>query len=147
MTRTPPLAGLALIQEFEGFSPTIYTCPAGKLTIGWGHVVKMTDRIVPPITQDRALALLRADLAPIEAFLAGAVPTATQGQFDACASLAYNIGLGAFQKSTLLAKFKAGDIPGAAAQFARWVHSNGKPLPGLIRRRKAEMAIFLGEQA
>lgn len=144
---TAPQAGLALIQAFEGFSPAVYTCPAGKLTVGWGHVVKMTDRIVPPITRDQGLALLRADLAPIEAFLAQAVPTATQGQFDACASLAYNIGLGAFRKSTLLARFRAGDIPGAAAQFARWVNSNGKPLPGLIRRRKAEMAMFLGKEA
>lgn len=147
--RTVSAAGVALIQRFESFSPNVYTCPAGKITVGWGHVVKLTDRIAPPITREHGLSLLLDDLAPIDAFLAEAVPAATQGQLDACASLAYNTGLRAFGGSTLLKKFQGGDIPGAAAEFLRWTRATVKgqlvELPGLVARRKAERAMFLGE--
>lgn len=146
MRRTTTSACHDLIRRFEGFSATPYRCPAGKLTIGFGHVVKMTDRIVPPITRAQADALLADDLAPVEIYLTGVLPDIPQGQFDALASFAYNAGLNALDKSTLLKRVKAGDVPGAVAQFARWVHAHVKDvqiiLPGLVTRRAAEAALF-----
>lgn len=144
-TRAVSPAGVKLIQKFEAFSPDVYLCPAGLPTIGWGHVIRKTDRIVPPITPDQAYRLLREDLAAIEIYLTGVLPALTQGQFDACASLAFNIGLGAFEKSTLMKMLRAGDVSGAAEQFGRWINSNGKPLGGLVRRRAAERRLFLEE--
>lgn len=143
--RTVSPIGIALIQRFEGYSSTIYTCPAGLPTVGWGHVVKPADGIAPPVSRERALSLLLADLAPIETMLGAAFPALTQDQFDACASLAYNIGLRAFRQSTLAKKLKAGDMAGAAAEFPRWNKSGGRVLPGLVTRRAAERALFLGE--
>ena len=68
----------------------------------------------------------------------------TQGQFDSCVCLAFNIGLGAFRASTLVRKFNAGDIDGASAQFARWDLAAGQSMKGLRRRRAAERALFQG---
>jgi lysozyme len=72
-----------------------------------------------------------------------AAPT-NQGQYDAMVSLAYNIGLGNFQESTLRRLHLAGDYPGAAAQFARWNTQAGKVLNGLTRRRAGEAQMYQG---
>jgi lysozyme len=144
MRRNTSPRGIALIQSFEGFSPTVYTCPAGKPTIGWGHVVRKLDKIAPPITKDQAAALLVEDLAPTEIYLGAILPDLPQHQFDALCSFAYNIGLTNFETSTLLRKLKAGDIDGAAKEFVRWVNVQGKPLDGLKRRRAAERDMFVG---
>jgi lysozyme len=101
------------------------------------------ERITPPISREQGLDLLTEDLAPIEIFLAGIVPQLSQGQFDACASLAFNIGLGAFERSTLLRMIRAGEMDGAAEQFLRWDKSGGKVLPGLIARRRREREMFV----
>lgn len=146
MRRTASPACHELIRRFESFSPAVYRCPAGKLTIGYGHVVKKTDRLIPPITQAQAEALLAADLAPVEIYLTAVVPGIPQWEFDALASFAYNAGIGALDKSTLLKRVKAGDVPGAVAEFGKWVHAHAKgevvKLPGLVRRRAAEAALF-----
>lgn len=151
MRRTATPACLDLIRRFESFSPTVYRCPAGKLSIGYGHVVLKTDRLIPPITQAQAEALLADDLAPVEIYLTAVVPGVPQCQFDALASFAYNAGIGALDGSTLLKRVKAGDVPGAAAQFGKWIHAhvNGaeKVLPGLVTRRAAEAALFQGLEA
>lgn len=138
-------AGIALIQRFEGYSSAIYLCPAGLPTVGWGHVVKPADKIVPPVSRERALSLLLADVDPVEGWLNAMFPWLTQGQFDACVSLAFNIGLGAFRRSTLARHLAARDMTAAADQFPRWNKSAGKVLPGLVTRRAAERALFLGE--
>ncbi len=145
VVRTVSPAGVALIQYYEGYSAKIYFCPAGRPTIGWGHVVKPDDEIDPPLTRERALSLLLADLAPIGRGLDGAFPWLSQGQFDACASLIYNIGRSAFRRSTLARRLAARDIAGAADEFTRWNKSSGKVLPGLVKRRAAERALFLKE--
>lgn len=136
-------AGLALIRAAESFSAVVYLCPAGKRTIGYGHVLRGDEHFLRPITREQAEALLIEDLAPVEIYLHAVSPTLTQNQFDALASLCFNIGLGAFEKSTLFARLKAGDIPGAAGQFGRWIYADGKILPGLVKRRAAERALFL----
>ena len=67
----------------------------------------------------------------------------TQSQFDAMVSLAYNIGAGAFLKSTLLKKVNAGDFAGAGEQFLRWNKAGGKEVLGLTKRREREKQLFL----
>lgn len=135
-------AGRELIKRFEGYADTPYRCPAGKLTVGWGHVVSMLDRIIPPISLARAEELLAADLSWIEEDLNALPVPLTQGQFDALASLTYNIGRSAFAGSTLKKRLVAHDFAGAADQFKRWVHADGKVMMGLVNRRYAEAALF-----
>ena len=139
-------AGLALIRRFEGFSPTVYVCPAGRRTIGHGHVIRDPSLLHSRITQEQAAAMLVDDLAPVEIYLSAVLPDLTQNQFDALASFCFNVGLGAFEKSTLFARLKAGDVTGAASQFARWTRANGRELPGLVRRREAERSLFLSPE-
>jgi hypothetical protein len=95
------------------------------------------------ITQERAEELLRLDLRRFEDAVRMQVAVElTQNQFDALVSLVYNIGEGAFSKSTLLRKLNAGDYAGAQAQFAVWRKAGGKVMPGLVNRRAQEAALF-----
>lgn len=147
------------IKAAEDFCPTPYTCPAGKPTIGWGTTryedgtpVKLTDRSIEPPRGD---VLLTYGMMRVEKQLRPLIkrlPTAHQ--YAAFVSLTYNIGVGChdgvkgdFADSTLLAKFNAGDILGAADEFAKWVyaHEHGKAviLPGLVTRRAIERTMFL----
>ncbi len=66
-----------------------------------------------------------------------------QSQFDALVSLAFNIGVNALAKSTLLKLLNNKDYAGAASQFGRWVYANKKRLPGLVKRREDEKQLFL----
>lgn len=136
-------AGLELIKHFEGCKLTAYRCPAGVLTIGYGS----TGVHVKPgmtISQQEAEQMLLGDLARFVVGVSEVVRAdMTQGQFDALVSFAFNLGLGALRGSTLLAKFKAGDVAGAAKEFHRWNRAGGKVLDGLTKRREAERALFL----
>lgn len=134
----------AKMMQWEGCRLKAYRCPAGVLTIGYGH----TGPDVKPgmeITAPQAVALFNADVdkfaRSVEASLAGV--SLKQKQFDAVVSLAYNIGLGGLKKSTLYRKVKANpDDPTIRAEFMKHVNAraNGvlKPLPGLVKRRRAE---------
>ena len=136
-------AGLDLIKSFEGLRLKAYRCPAGIWTVGYGH----TGPDVRPnthITQQEAEALLKGDLDKFEAGVEKAVgPNTTDNQFAALVSLAYNIGLGAFLRSTVLRQHRAGNHKLAAAAFLMWVKGGGRTLPGLVRRRAAERALYL----
>lgn len=134
--------GIALIKEFEGCELTAYVCPAGVLTIGVGH----TGRDVhagQTITEEEADELLRKDLETFERCVNNYVGPVTQSQFDALVSFAFNLGCDALRNSTLLRKLNDGDDVGAADEFGKWVKAGGKVLPGLVRRREAEKALFL----
>lgn len=139
------LAGIALIKSFEGLELTAYRDAVGVLTIGYGS----TGPHVKPgmkITEQEAEALLRKDLARFESAvdkLTGG--NATQDQFDAMVSLAFNVGETNLAKSTLLKLHNAGDYVAAADQFARWNRAGGKVLNGLTRRRAAEANLYRGE--
>ena len=136
--------GISLIKDFEGFSPVIYLCPAGKPTIGYGHVVRANETIHAPINEEEAERLLLEDLNDYEASVLRLVSAElTQSQFDALVSFTYNLGAGNISRSTLLKKLNADDYQGAADEFERWDKCNGKPLAGLSRRRRAEKALFL----
>lgn len=142
LTTSP--SGLKLIETFESFAPTVYTCPAGKPTIGFGHVIRKNERFTPPITLDQARRLMASDVKPIELYLNAVLPGVAQYEFDALVSFCFNVGIGAFDRSTLRRRIKQGNKYGAAAEFARWNRGGGKVLSGLIRRRNAERAMFLG---
>lgn len=156
MARVSP-KGLSLIKRFEGLGPewatsrriVAYLDPVGIPTIGYGHTgpdVTMDDVGRKEITLEQAELLLRADLKRFEDgvqnFLTRA---ATQAQFDAMVSLAYNIGLSAFKKSTVLERFNAGDIEGAAEAFILFSMAGGQLLRGLVYRRAAEIVRFMGK--
>lgn len=138
--------GLALIQQFEGFRAQAYICPAGVLTIGYGSTGAHVKR-GQVIKQAEAVALLKKDVARFERAVDALGLNLTQNQFDALVSLAFNIGTGNFNKSTLVRRLKAGDMAGAAAQFAVWNKARVRGvltvLPGLVRRRAAEAALFV----
>ncbi|AIS17521.1 hypothetical protein LT40_08970 [Pseudomonas rhizosphaerae] len=138
--------GIALIKSAEGLRLKAYPDPGtGGLpwTIGYGSTSGVTRNMV--ITEAQAEQMLAEDLVRFERIVERAVRVpVTQGQFDALVSFTYNVGEGNFTKSTLLRKLNAGDTAGAAEQFSRWVHAGGKVLSGLVKRRAAERALFLG---
>ena len=138
--------GLALIKTSEGFSATQYICPAGKNTIGYGHVVGAGETYPEVIDEQQATEILLKDVSISERAVAALVKVPlSQCQFDALAVLIYNIGVGAFAKSTLLKNLNNGDIAAAIAQWKRWVYAGGAVLSGLVTRRNAEIALFVTE--
>jgi lysozyme len=143
-------ATLNLITEFEGVELEAYADPAhgwAVPTIGVGH----TSAAGPPkvvkgmkITRKGAMEILARDLAGVEATVNSAVKVPlNENQFGALVSFTFNLGGGNLRKSTLLKKLNAKDYAGAAGQFGQWVNAGGKKLPGLVRRREAERALFL----
>lgn len=147
MSRKINAKGLALIKKFEGCELTAYRCPAGKLTIGYGSTGSHVKQGMT-ITQEQAEQLLHKDLMRYEHGVEVMCGVATSDQFSALVSFAYNLGLQALLKSTLLKKHKAGDYAGAANEFLKWnkARVNGQlvPLKGLTRRREAEAALYSG---
>ena len=139
--------GLELIKEFEGFSANAYLCPAKIPTIGYGNTFYSDGRKVKlgeQISKSDALELLEivANKDFADKIFPSIIVPVTQNQFDAMVSLAYNIGVGNFLKSTLLKKVNAGDFIGASEEFLKWNKSGGKELLGLTRRRKREQDLF-----
>lgn len=141
--------GLRVIKHFEGLRTTAYRDPVGIWTIGYGHTSMAGPPPVVPgmvITPAEAEAILQQDLDIFENGVTNALTTATNSdQFSAMVSFAYNVGLTAFRNSTLLRKHNARDFAGAADEFLRWVYAEGQVLPGLVRRRQAERALYLGQ--
>lgn len=134
--------GRALIRKHEGFRADVYLCPAGKPTIGYGHVVRDGEGL-HTVTQADADRLLADDLARVESALRALVRVPlSQGQFDALASFVYNLGPHALELSTLLRRLNAGDYDGAAAEFPKWCHVGQRVLTGLVARRAEERALF-----
>lgn len=136
--------GLALIRRFEGLRLLAYKCPAGIPTIGYGRTegVKMGQSI----TKERAEELLLEDVAACEAAVDRLVKVPlAHGQFDALVDFAFNLGAGRLEESTLLRLLNARNYSAAAAEFDRWTRAGGQVLPGLVRRRAAERALFEGK--
>ena len=135
--------GMKAIKTFEGYSPLEYTCVAGKRTIGYGHVLKPDESYVCGLSEKKAEKLLIQDLSIIETAVDTLinVPLA-EYQRDALVSFAYNVGVYAFQRSTLLKVLNAGNYDQVPKQLLRWVYVNGKPCYGLLRRRQVEAAMF-----
>ncbi len=137
--------GRGLIKQYEGLRLQAYRCPAGVPTIGWGHTegVKMGQTI----TERQAEQLLTEDLRPIERLLNTMGINFRQEQFDAIASWIFNLGRGAFVASTLCKRIQAGaDDEQITDELVRWIHSDGRPLKGLMLRRVSEANMFLGRE-
>lgn len=145
-TMSVSLAGVQLIERFEGFRGEIYNCIGGKPTIGYGHVVKENEgeKFSKGITQEDARALLIRDLK--ETYVTGLIRQVkvplTQYQFDALASFIYNLGEENLRQSTLLTLLNEEKYDQASPQFPRWCHANKNYVRGLFKRRIAEMFIF-----
>ncbi|MBM3071479.1 lysozyme [Enterobacter sp. RHBSTW-00994] len=137
--------GVQLICQFEGLKLERYRDAVGLWTIGYGHLIlKEEMEKLTKITTGEAKSILRNDLKRTEDGVKRLLThSATQNQFDALISFAFNLGVGNLKKSTLLKKFNSGDMEGAALQFKSWNKAGGKVLAGLTRRREAEMKLFL----
>ena len=132
-----------IIKQSEGLRLEAYLCPAGVLTIGYGHTgsdVREGSRV----SREEAENLLTRDLERFEKDILKMVKVElTQNQFDALVSFTYNVGSGALKTSTLLKKLNAGNYMEAADEFLKWTKAGGKELPGLVKRRRTERALFL----
>lgn len=137
---------IELIKKYEGFSPTAYKCPAGVWTIGYGSTtwadgtqIKSGDTI----TREKAEALLvdylNKNVRPKIANL-----NLKSNQNSALESLIYNIGWGAFNKSNCYSAIKVKDW-GTVYKNWDWIRAGGKVLPGLLKRRAEELALFFNQ--
>jgi len=142
--------GIDLIKRFEGLRLTSYKDPVGIWTIGYGTTSRAGIGVeVGPnmsITEYQAEKYLRDAVDRFGAkIIQGFTHKPTSNQYSAMLSLAYNIGAGAFLKSTCLKRFNAGDIDGAADALTWFNKAGGKVLNGLVRRRAAERELFLAD--
>lgn len=142
--------GIALLHHFESCRLVAYPDPGSKdghpWTIGWGHTGPEVKKGLV-WTQAQADAAFLSDLEATESLVSQMVPNASQAEFDALVSFAYNLGATALRNSTLMKLYKAGDKRGAAEQFLRWNKNDGVIMYGLTKRRTAERAMFLGASA
>lgn len=152
---------IKMVMHHEGVRFVPYRCPALLWTTGVGHVIDPNHIKVPlehrkqlaipegwdrKLTMEEVNAILQKDL---ESFVRGVLrlcpnTAANQGHLDALTSFSFNVGLGNLQKSTIRMKYNRGDFEGASEGFLDWTKAGGKVLPGLVKRRNDERALFLG---
>lgn len=137
-----------LIARFEGFRTNAYLDPIGIPTIGFGTIkyingnkVKMGDTISRESAMQELYDHVSIECIPGLERVIGV--DLNQNQIDAIVCFVYNVGFGAFAKSTMLKMINAGDFDSAGKQFMRWTKAGGRELPGLVKRREAEMNLFL----
>lgn len=146
---------VSLCKTFEGFYAKPYLCPAGVWTIGYGTTYYESGRRVtqldPPITKERAEELLLWELTDVSAravarlcpeLFADAVASNNWRAFNAITDFTYNLGSGRLQTSTLRRRLRARDFEGAKQELVKWNRGGGRVLPGLVRRRQAEVALL-----
>ncbi len=134
------------IEAWEGCRLQAYKCPADIWTIGVGHTKDVTEH--DEITYEQSRELLRKDIEAVVKALAPFVNVhVTEGQYVALVSLAFNVGASYVVHNCprLMRALNAGDVEQAAHQFLDITKAGGKELPGLVRRRKSEAKLFLGE--
>jgi len=135
----------AMLRRFEGLRLTPYYCEAGKLTVGYGHVILPHEQdLRDGVTEAEAEALLLRDLSWAMYAARDVGRVLNDGQAAALACLIFNIGGKAWVDSTIRRLVVVGDIAGAAGQFGRWVKVLGVVYPGLVNRRDKERQIFEG---
>lgn len=144
--------GRTLIKTFEGRRLKSYLCPAKVWTIGYGHTSAAGGPPVGPgmtWTAAQAEKVFDEDIDrfedDVERALGAASDDLTEYQFDALVSLAFNIGMGAFRKSTVLRRVKANNFEGVPAAIMMWNKVKGETVAGLTRRRRAEAALWRGD--
>lgn len=144
------------LKRREEFRATPYLDAAGKWTIGYGHLIRPHEKkSLAYLTEPQGELLLDQDCGPVELYLSAIMPRfdapLNQHQFDGVVSLAFNIGLKAFEDSTLLKRLREGDFGAAAAEFDRWIYITKTGLDGVARkvrsrglmnRRSMDRAVF-----
>lgn len=143
--------GLAMLKMFERFEPEVYPDAVGKLTVGYGHLVKPGEAFDAPLTEPEAVDLLGRDVEVHEREMLELVSVPLlDHQRDALVSFVFNSGATNFRNSTLRKLLNAGyPHHEVADQFPRWVFGTDEKgrkvkLRGLVRRRNVEAALFLG---
>jgi lysozyme len=138
-----------LCRFFEGFSSKPYICPAGYPTIGYGTVYKPDGTKVTmqdqPISKDLANDWLMRELQ--HNYMAGVLKAspiliANERLLAAITDFAYNLGVGRYRASTLKRRVDSNDLLGVETELKKWVRGGGKTLPGLVKRRQAEIDLF-----
>jgi len=143
-TKATSAKGITAIKTFEGFREVPYEDVGGVLTVGYGHTGK---KACKRISKEEAEKLLIEDVRDAEACINKFVTASLlQHEFDALVSLIYNIGAGAFKKSTLLKKLNTNAKYDAANEFLRWDIADGKKLTALNKRRRSERRMFLASE-
>ncbi|KLT42149.1 glycoside hydrolase family 24 protein [Cutaneotrichosporon oleaginosum] len=143
-------AGTSLLKHFEGFVPRPAPDPIGLPTVGYGHLCQTTGCAeVPytfPLTEATATQLLNDDVPRYTACLGDMLDgvTLNDNQWAALASWVFNLGCGATGSSSLIRRLNAGEDPATVVgqELPKWVNAGGKQLPGLVRRRNAEIDLF-----
>jgi GH24 family phage-related lysozyme (muramidase) len=147
---------LAIIKEWEGLRLEAYKCPAGVWTIGYG-TTRYSGPSGGPVRKDDTITVQQADYmlqtALFDLFAPGVfhlIPNSKKwsgNQIAALISFAYNVGLAALEDSTLRKRLNANEDPVkvVSEELPKWVHADGKVLDGLVRRRNAEVALFVGK--
>ena len=151
-TKRPSAAKLAaeVIKEFEGYSSKPYLCPSGIPTIGYGNTMYTNGERVtmddPEIDQKEANKMLLDTIKTVEKQVKSVLEVKLPAhKLAALISFTYNVGIGNFSNSTLLAWVNSNpDFPRIPEQFRRWNKGGGKVLNGLIRRREAEIELWEG---
>ena len=161
-------AGEDLMHFFEGYRSKPYRCSAAIWTVGWGHAMYADQLSLPNVRKEGYTGLIRSDYqlkqedarvwskdelvdlfkSDINTFERGVLRLSPnlanhQSKFDSVVSFAYNAGLGNYQRSTIRMKVNREDWEGAAQAFMSWTKAGGKEVAGLVKRRKAEVALFL----
>ena len=142
----PPMTyskeGLALTERFEGCKLEAYQDQVGVWTIGYGHTRGVHAGMT--CTMEQAAQWLAEDTMEAQDAVNRFVSVdLTQHEFDALVDFVFNLGAGAFQRSTMLRLLNAGNHAGAADQFQLWDRAGGQVVAGLLRRRLAEKQEFL----
>lgn len=144
------------LERREEFSAVPYLDDADIWTIGYGHVIRPHEiKTLTLVTEEEGEQLMLADVAPMALYLdsiqANFKTPLSQHQFDAIVSLIFNIGLRAFETSTILKRLREGDFAAAAAQFDAWIKITKKGRDGvkrkvtsrgLVNRRRMDRAVF-----
>jgi GH24 family phage-related lysozyme (muramidase) len=143
-----------LIKSYESWKPVAYLCPAGVPTIGWGHCRGVTKQDVKnkrTISKAIGQKFFDEDVAAAEADVEKYVKVPlTQGQFDCLVSFVFNVGGSKFGSSTIVKLLNKKNYDAIPAQMMRWVNAlnpktgEREPLPGLVRRRRAELVLWRG---
>ncbi|HHR6078356.1 TPA: lysozyme [Providencia alcalifaciens] len=138
---------VSMIAYFEGMETKPYKDVVGVQTVCYGHTGA---DIIPTKTysETECLALLEKDLSKVRKGVDPLIKVDLDDNTRAAIySFAYNVGTGAFARSTMLKKLNAGDIAGACNELKRWTYAGGKEWKGLITRREIENAVCLGKFA
>jgi lysozyme len=145
-------AGLLLIKSFEGFYKNAYLCPAGIPTIGYGTItypdgkkVKLGDTCTIEEAEKFLIFDINRKQTKMAPYLRSLGVKLTSNQYSALVSLAYNVGEGVITNSarSMGMAIKSGDYAAMADAFLLYNKAKGKVLPGLVRRREVERALFL----